>query len=138
MSIAIARGWQSAVELSVQGWPSRATGPTSAAMAILPPTVGPRAALRDLKAFLGQRSREQLLGATLAVLVTIIIVIVFLVDSKINTAPEPTVVYVENYGPERTDADIIADQRQASEERRKAEEARRAEYQKLEKQFGIE
>lgn len=127
MSIAIARDWRSAVPR-----------PTSAPMAILPPTVGPRAALRDLKAFLGQRSREQVLGATLAVLVTIIIVIVFFVDSKINTAPEPTIVYVENYGPDRTDADIIADQKKASEERRKAEEARRAEYQKLEKQFGIE
>jgi len=127
VSIAIARDWRSAVPR-----------PTSAPMAILPPTVGPRAALRDLKAFLGQRSREQVLGATLAVLVTIIIVIVFFVDSKINTAPEPTIVYVENYGPDRTDADIIADQKKASEERRKAEEARRAEYQKLEKQFGIE
>jgi len=127
VSIAIARGWQTA-----------AGRPTSASMAILPPTVGPRAALRDLKAFLGQRSREQVLGATLAVLVTIIIIIIFLVDSKINTAPEPTVVYVENYGPDRTDADIIADQKNASEERRKAEEARQQEFQKLEKQFGIE
>ena len=76
MSIAIARGWQSA-----------APRPTSASMAILPPMVGPRAALKDLKAFLGQRSREQVLAATLAVLVTIIIIIIFLVDSKINTAP---------------------------------------------------
>jgi len=127
MSIAIARGWQSG-----------APRPTYAAMAILPPMVGPRAALSDLKAFLGQRSREQLLGATLAVLVTLIIVIIFFVDSKINTAPEPTVVYVENYGPDRTDADIVADQKKASEERRKAEEAKRREFQKLEKQFGIE
>jgi len=72
------------------------------------------------------------------VLVTIIIVIIFLVDSKINTAPPPQIVYVDNYGPSRTDADIIADQKKASEERRKAEEARRKEYEKLEKQFGIE
>jgi hypothetical protein len=127
MSIAIARGWH-----------QTAPRPTYPAMAILPPTVGPRAALKDLKAFLGQRRREQVLGATLAVLVTIIILIVFFVDSKINTAPEPTIVYVENYGPERTDADIKADQKKASEDRRKAEEARRREFQKLEKQFGIE
>ena len=127
MSIAIARGWQSAVPR-----------PTSAAMAILPPTVGPRAALRDLKAFLGQRSREQLLGATLAVLVTIIIVIIFFVDSKINTAPPPQIIYVENYGPDRTDADIIRDQKKASEQRRRAEEARRKEFEKLQKELGIE
>ena len=41
-------------------------------------------------------------------------------------------------GPDRTDADIIADQKKASEERRKAAEARRKEFQKLEKKFGIE
>jgi hypothetical protein len=127
MTIAIARDWQSA-----------ALPPTYRAMAILPPTVGPRAALKDLTAFLRQRSREQLIGASLAVLVTIIIVIVFFVDSKINTAPPPQIVYVESYGPDRTDADIIADQKKASEERRKAEEARRKEYEKLQKQFGIE
>ena len=138
MSIAIARGWHAAAIPQSRGWPQGAGGPTYASMAILPPMVGPRAALKDLKAFMGQRSREQLLGATLAVLVTIIIVIIFIVDSKINTAPPPQVVYVENYGPDRTDADIISDQKKASEERRKAEEARRKEYEKLEKQFGIE
>ena len=87
--------------------------------------------------FFRQRSREQLIGAALAVLVTIIILIIFFVDSKINTAPPPQVVFVENYGPERTDADIQADQKKASEERRKAEEARQREFQKLEKKFGM-
>lgn len=127
MSIAIARGWQYP--------PPR---PIFADMAVFPPMFGPRAALRDLRAFLRQRSREQVIAACLAVLITIIIVIIFIVDSKINTAPEPSVVYVESYGPERTDVDIKADQKKASEERRKAEEARRREFQKLEKKFGIE
>ena len=127
MSIAVGRGWRYP--------PPR---PIFADMAILPPMVGPRAALSDLKAFLSQRSREQVIGAALAVLVTIIIVIIFFVDSKINTAPPPQIVYVESYGPNRTDEDIIRDQKKASEERRKAEEARRREFQKLEKKFGIE
>lgn len=127
MTIAVARGWHYA-----------SPRPTYAAMAILPPSVGPRAALRDLTAFMRQRSREQMIGAALAVLVTIIIVIVFFVDSKINTAPPQQIVYVENYGPERTDADIIADQKKASEERRRAEEARRKEFEKLQKELGIE
>ena len=94
--------------------------------------------MRDLLAFMRQRSREQVIGATLAVLVTIIIVIVFLVDSKINTSPPPQIIYVENYGPDRTDEQIKADQQKASEERRRAEQARREEFQKLEKKFGIE
>lgn len=100
--------------------------------------VGPRAALRDLKSFMLQRSREQWIGAALAFLVTMIIVIIFFVDSKINTAPPQQIIYVENYGPERTDADIIREQQEASERRRKAEEARRQEFQKLQKQLGIE
>ena len=127
MSIAVARGWHSA-----------SPGPTYAAMAILPPMVGPRAALRDLAAFMRQRSRDQVIGAALAVLVTIIIVIVFLVDSQINTAPPPQIVYIENYGPDRTDADIIRDQKKASEDRKRAEEARRKEFEKLQKELGIE
>ena len=85
-----------------------------------------------------QRSREQVIGAALAVLVTVIIVIVFFVDSKINTAPPQQIVWVDNYGPERTDEVIIREQKKASEERRKAEELRRQEYEKLQKQFGIE
>jgi hypothetical protein len=127
VSIAVARGWQDAPR-----------GPTFGAMAILPPAVGPRAALRDLTAFLRQRSREQVIAASLAVLITIIIIIIFLVDSQINTAPPPEVVYVENYGPERTDADIKRDQQKASEQRRKAEEEKRKQFQELEKKFHIE
>lgn len=127
MSIAVARGWQYP--------PPR---PIFADMAVFPPMFGPRAALADLKAFLRQRSREQVIAAALAVLVTIIILIIFFVDSKINTAAPPTVVFVENYPATRTDAEIKADQKKASEERRKAEEAKRKQFQELEKKFGIE
>lgn len=127
MSIAVARDWK-----------DMPPGLTLRPMAILPPAVGPRAALKDLAAFLRQRSREQVVAASLAVLITIIIVIIFLVDSKINTAPPPQVVWVENYGPERTDADIQTDQKKASEERHKAEEAKRKQFQELEKKFHIE
>jgi len=74
----------------------------------------------------------------MAVLVTIIIVIIFFVDSKINTAPPEQIVYVESYAPGRTDEQIKADQQKASEQRRKAEKARQEEFQKLEKKFGIE
>ena len=137
MSIAIARGWQQPA-LAAGGWPRAMVAPTYGAMAILPPMVGPRAALRDLTAFMRQRSREQIIGASLAVLVTIIIVIIFFVDSKINTAPPPQIVYIESFPANRTDADIVADQKKASEERRRAAEARRQEFEKLQKQLGIE
>ncbi len=138
MSIAIARGWPQLAVPAAGGWSGPLLVSTYGRMAIFPPMVGPRAALRDLTAFMRQRSREQLIGAALAVLVTVIIVIVFFVDSKINTAPPQQIVWVDNYGPDRTDEDIIREQKKASEERRKAEELRRQEYEKLQKQFGIE
>ena len=138
MTIAIARGWPHSADLAAGGWPRATAAPTYGAMAILPPMVGPRAALRDLTAFLRQRSREQVIAGSAAVLVTLIIVIIFFVDSKINTAPPPQIVWVESFPANRTDAEIISDQKKAAEERRKAEEARRKEFEKLEKQFGIE
>lgn len=107
-------------------------------MAILPPTHSPRAAFADLAAFMRQRSREQVIGAALAILATIIILILFFVDSKINTAPPATIVYVDNFPANRTDAEIIADQKrdQAEKDRLKAERMRQ--FQELQNQLGIE
>ena len=71
----------------------------------------PSAAFADLRAFMSHRSREQKIGAALSLLVTAIIVIVFFVDSKINTAPPPYIVYVENWPAKRSDAEIVAQQK---------------------------
>jgi len=97
----------------------------------------PRAAFRDLAAFMRQRSREQVIGASLALLVTAIIVIEFLVDAKIGTAPPPQVVEVELYSPSRTDADIIADQKKDQAKKEAAAKERQRQFQKLENQFGM-
>lgn len=107
-------------------------------MSWFPRPVGPRAALADLRALLRQRGREQWIGAALAVLVTMIIVIEFLVDSKINTAPPPRIVYVESWSAKRTDAEIIADQKKHQAAREAAQKERQRQFQKLEKQLGIE
>lgn len=87
---------------------------------------------------MSRRNRDHLVGGSLAVLITAIIIVVFLVDAKVNTAPPPQVVYVESFGPERTDAQIIADQQKRAAEREAALKARQQEFQKLEKQLGIE
>lgn len=103
-----------------------------------PKPVGPRAALADLLAFLRQRSREQVIAALLAVLVTTIIVIEFLVDSNINTAPPPQVVYADSWSLNRTDAEIVAQQRIDQARKDAAAREKQRQFQKLEKQFGIE
>jgi ABC-type Na+ efflux pump permease subunit len=107
-------------------------------MAVFPPVSRPSVAFRDLLAFMRQRSREQVIGFILAVLVTIIIVIVFLVDSKINTAPPPRVVYVELYDSNRTDAEIIADQKKDQAEKEAYAKAKQRQFQELEKKLGMD
>jgi hypothetical protein len=102
-----------------------------------PSPVSPRAAFADFRAFLRHREREHWIGAALAVLVTIIIVIEFLVDSKINTAPPPRVVYVEQWQADRTDAEIIADQKKDQAAKEAARKERQRQFQKLEKQLGM-
>ena len=83
------------------------------------------------------RSREQVIGASLALLVTAIIVIEFIVDAKINTAPPPQVVYAELYPSNRTEAEIIVDQKKDQAAKEAAERERQRQFQKLEKRFGM-
>jgi hypothetical protein len=107
-------------------------------MSWFPQPSSPRAALRDLAAFMRQRGREQVIGACLALLITAIIVIIFLVDAKIGTAPPPQVVEVELYSANRTDADIAADQKKDQAAKEAQQKERQREFQKLEKQLGID
>ena len=109
-----------------------------AIMPVLPPIHGPRAAFGDLAAFLRQRSREQVIGGLLAILITAIILILFFVDSKINTAPPATIVYVENYAPDRTDEQIKADQKRDQAERDRLKQERMRQFQELQNQLGME
>jgi hypothetical protein len=102
-----------------------------------PRPVGPRAAFKDLAGFMRQRSREQVIGLALSLLVTTILVIEFLVDSKINTAPPPRLIYVESYSANRTDAEIIADQKKDQAEREAIRAERQRQFQKLENRFGL-
>ena len=85
-----------------------------------------------------QRSREQVIGAALAVLVTIIIVIEFLVDSKINTAPPPQIVYVEHLSRRTAPTPRSSPTRRRTRRRARgrAKEQQR-QFQKLEKQLGM-
>ena len=80
-------------------------------MSWFPRPVSPRAAFRDLFTFMRHSSREQRIGAALALLVTAIIVIEFLVDPMTGAPPPQEITYVQLYPSNRTDAEIIADQK---------------------------
>jgi hypothetical protein len=106
-------------------------------MSWFPRPSSPSAALRDLAAFMRQRSREQVIAASLALLITAIIVIEFLVDAKIGTAPPPQITYVDLYPSNRTDAQIIADQKKDQAAKEAAQKERQRQFQKLENQLGM-
>lgn len=106
-------------------------------MSWFPKPSSPRAAFNDLRAFMRHRSREQVLGFIMAVLVTMIIIIEFLVDSKINTAPPAQIIYVENWKATRTDAEIIADQKKDEAQRQAALKQQQEEFKKLENTLGM-
>ena len=84
-----------------------------------------------------QRSREQMIGGALAFLVTTIIVIIFFVDAKINTAPPAQIIFVDSWSANRTDAEIIADQKKDQAEKEAFEKEKRRQFQKLEKRLGM-
>ena len=106
-------------------------------MSWFPSPSSPRAALRDLLALMRHSGREQRIGAALALLVTAIIVIEFVVDAKIGTAVPPQVTYVELYPSNRTDAQIVADQKKDMAAKLAAQKERQRQFQKLEKQLGM-
>ena len=106
-------------------------------MSWFPRPSSPRAAIRDLLAFIRHSSREQRIGAALALLATAIIVVEFLVDSRFGATPDPTPVYVELYPANRTDAEIIADQKKDMAEKAAAEKEKQRQFQKLENELGM-
>jgi len=106
-------------------------------MSFLPKPSGPRTVLRDFVAFVRQREREHVLGAAMAFLVTLIIVIIFLVDPKVNTAPPEQVTYVELYPSNRTDAQIIADQKKDAAALLAAKKEKQRQFKELENQLGM-
>jgi hypothetical protein len=106
-------------------------------MSWFPRPVSPLAAFYDLRAFLRQRSREQVIAGALAFLITTIVVIMFLVDSKINTAPPPTIVYVDSWSEKRTDAEIVAQQKKDQAALEAAAKERQKQFQEIENRFGM-
>jgi hypothetical protein len=107
-------------------------------MSWFPQPVSPRAAIADLLAVIRHTSREQRIGAALALLITAIIVIEFVVDAKTGMQTPPEVVSVELYPSNRTDAQIVADQKKDQAAKEAAQKEQQRAYQRLENRLGIE
>jgi hypothetical protein len=59
------------------------------------------------------------------------------VDAKIGMSMPPQVTYVELYPSNRTDAQIIADQKKDQAAKEAAQKEQQRQFQKLEKQLGM-
>jgi flagellar biosynthesis/type III secretory pathway M-ring protein FliF/YscJ len=107
-------------------------------MSVLPPTHSPKAAWQDLRAILRRRSREQAIALVLSILFTVVIIVVFFLDAKVNTAPPVTVTYVDSWSATRTDAEIKADQVKDQEAREERARVRQEQFKEIANSFGIE
>jgi len=103
----------------------------------LPRPAAPKALLADLKAFARERSRHQWVAAALAILMPVVILVGFYYDSRTNIAPGEQLIYVESWSANRTDAEIVAQQKADQERKEKLKAERQRQFQKLEKQLGI-
>ena len=87
----------------------------------------PLGALRDLRVFLATRQRYELLMLIPALGVTIFIIFAFWHDSKFEKAYKREIIYVQSWPLDRTDEQIIAQQKvdQIRIDRERAEYERR-------------
>ena len=67
----------------------------------------------------------------------IIIVIGFIVDARTNINPGEQIIYAESWSANRTDAEILAEQRERQKEREAIQAERQRQFKELGNRFGI-
>ena len=93
--------------------------------------------LADLRAFAQQRSRVQWIAATVAVMMPIAIIWVFIIDGNTNIAPGEQIIFVESWSADRTDDQIKVDQAKRQVEREAAVAERQRQFKVLERRLGM-
>jgi hypothetical protein len=98
----------------------------------------PIRAYRDLRAFLRERHPHQLLFAVLSVAITWFILVGFYFDSHVEVPYKRNIIYVEQWPANRTEAEILAQQKIDAKKKAKrlaeleaARKKRQAEFQRL-------
>ena len=78
------------------------------------------------------------IAAGLSILFTVVIIVVFFLDTKVNTAPPVTVIYPESWSANRTDAEIKADQVKDQKAREERAAVLQEQFKEIANSFGIE
>jgi hypothetical protein len=100
----------------------------------LPRPASPRVLWADLRAFLAQRSRHQWIAAGVAVLMPTILITLFILDSA-SLKPGPQMIYVESWPANRTDEQIMAEQKEDQARREAAKAERQRQFKKASDQL---
>jgi len=101
----------------------------------LPRPSSPRALWADLRAFAAQRAPHQWIAALVAIVMPIAIVIVFTIDGRTNIAPGPQIIYVESWPANRSDAQIVAEQKKDKARLDALKKERQREFQKVDEKL---
>ena len=96
----------------------------------------PSVVLRDLRAFLKGDQRHKLLFALLAILMPALLVAGFYVDSR-RDPPKHEMYFIASWPANRSDAEIVAQQKIDQKKLEERREAKRQEYRRLADQLGI-
>lgn len=98
----------------------------------------PLRAIRDLRLFLHQRERHELAFLALSVVLTGLLLIGFMKDSRVEKVYKPDIIYVQQWRADRSDAEIRAQQaidapkeRAAIEAQKKREAEMRASFKRM-------
>ena len=97
----------------------------------LPRPSRPSVLWKDLTAFWRGRPRRQWIAGLLAVAIPIGILAAFYIDSYTNVRPRQTIIYVDSWPANRSDAEIKAKQKADLDARRARAEERRRQFQEI-------
>lgn len=97
----------------------------------------PHALWADLKALLLEGQRHKLLFGAMSIAMPALILFAFNKDARTNILPGRSITYIQSWPADRSDAEIIAQQKIDQKKKEAADAERRAQYQRLANQLGI-
>ena len=103
----------------------------------LPRPASPRALWIDLRDFARQRSRHQWIAAVAAIIMPTAIIVTFYYDAQTNILLGEQVIYAEIWRADRSDAEIIAQQKIDQEAKERAQAERQRQFKEVERRLGL-
>lgn len=104
----------------------------------VPRPVSPKSALSDFITYFKEPRQHKWLVLILSMAMTGVLIWAFITDAKTNTTMGPTITYVTSIPPDRSDADIIAQQMIDYDKREAALAKKRREFQTVADMSGID